>query len=63
MKRIHNIDDLLSKLNHVKVLTCDEDLEKYILESRTEKGFLPKLVELNRVSIKIVEDEKRAIEK
>jgi hypothetical protein len=53
MKRYHTIDDLLSKLNSIKKLYCDEDLENYILEHREAKGFLPKLVDLNNVPIKI----------
>jgi hypothetical protein len=52
-KRIHSIDELLHTLKTVKKLTCDDELETYILEHRAEKGFLPALVDLNGVPIKI----------
>ena len=55
MQKLHDIDELLFKLQHVKRLYCDEDLEKYIFENRETKLFLPSLIEMNRVSINITE--------
>jgi hypothetical protein len=49
--RLHTIDDLLSKLSSVRKLRCDEELENYILEHREAKGFLPNLLEINKISI------------
>lgn len=54
---------MLQKLKHVRRLTCDEELERYIMEKREEKGFLPKVTEINRVPIKIVENDKREQER
>jgi len=53
--KLHEIDELLEKLKSVKRIICDEDLEEYILQNREAKGFLPKLIELNRVPIKITD--------
>lgn len=47
MQRLHTIDELLKNLVWVKRLDCDEELEKYILEKRDEKGFLHHLREVN----------------
>lgn len=63
MKRQHSVDELLQKFKSLKRLTCDEDLEKYILENRESKGFLPKLVEINRVGVKVTQEEQRVLEK
>ena len=35
------IEDILSKLKSLEELSCDEDLETYIIENRKSLGFLP----------------------
>jgi hypothetical protein len=45
------VEDILSKLNSLEELVCDEDLEQYILENRGT--FLPKLKMLNDISIDV----------
>ena len=47
------IDDLLSNLNSLEEIICDNELEAYILEQRGTKQFLPKLKLVNEVSIEI----------
>ena len=54
-KRMHTVDAFLSQLHSVRTLLCDEDLEAYILEHRPTKNFLPQLVELNNVSVKVTD--------
>lgn len=39
----------------VKKLTCDDEVEAYILEHRAAKGFLPNLKVLNNVPISIID--------
>ncbi len=36
-------------------LTCDDEVEAYILEHRAAKGFLPNLKDLNGVPVKITD--------
>lgn len=62
-KRLHTIDELLSKLHSVKKLTCDAELETYIIEHRPSKGFLTALKEVNEVSIKITDAAQRSRER
>ena len=62
-KRLHTIDELLSKLNSVRKLTCDAELEAYIIEHRPSKGFLPALREVNGVSIKVTDAAQRSRER
>ena len=62
-KRLHSIDDLLTAFKSVKHLTCDDDLETYIIENRATKGFLTSLKDVNGVSIKITEHAKREKER
>jgi hypothetical protein len=47
------IHDVLENLVAVEELTCDEDLEILIHETRQQKGFLPSLKVLNGVSIQV----------
>lgn len=63
MKKLHTIDELLNNLPYLERLQCDEDLEEYIIANCKEKGYLPKLREINRVSINIEDKEQRAKEK
>ena len=51
------VEDILSKLNSVEELVCDEDLEQYILENKAT--ILPKLRMLNDVSIDVMDMETR----
>lgn len=53
----------MSKLLSVKKVQCDEECERYILEQRAEKGFLPKLKEINGVTIKITDWDQREKER
>ena len=63
VSKLHDIDELLSKLNSLRKLECDEDLEDYILENHEKKGFLPNLKEINRVPMKYSDLEERGKEK
>lgn len=45
------IDELLRNISPVEELRCDEDLEKHIVERRSQDKFLPHLKMLNGVSI------------
>ena len=63
MPKLHHIDTLLDKLRSVKRLTCDDDLEDYILANRENKKLLPALIEINRVSIQITDKELRQKER
>lgn len=63
LPKLHQIDEFLSKLKHVRRLTCDYDLEEYIFSQRETKGFLPSLKEINRVSIKVKDMNERQREK
>lgn len=45
------VQEILAVLNSVEDLTCDEDLEGYILGNRADLGFLPNLRLLNDISI------------
>lgn len=62
-KRLHHIDQLLFTFNAVKNLTCDDDLEEYILKNRPEKGFLPALRTINDVSVSITDEAERVKER
>jgi hypothetical protein len=55
----HNIVDVLPRLKAIEELTCDEDLEEYIIENRKTLNFLPRLTIINGVSIDITELEVR----
>lgn len=44
-------------------MTCDDDLEDYILANRENKKLLPALIEINRVSIQITDKELRQKER
>lgn len=64
LPRLHSIDELLLTLPAgLKNLTCDEDLEAYILEKRATIGFLPNLRTLNDVSERITVKEEREKER
>lgn len=54
-----SVVDIITKLNSVEELVCDQDLEEYILENRAEKGFLPRLRLLNDIAIEISDVEER----
>ena len=55
------IEEILTKLNALEELACDEDLETYIVENRTSQGFLPRLRLINGVDIAVddMEDRKK----
>ena len=63
VKKKHTLVDFLKKLQYVEKITCDETLEYYIILFREEKGFLPRIKEVNRVPIKITQKEQRDNEK
>ena len=44
-------------------MTCDDDLEDYILANRENKKLLPALIEIGRVSIQITDKELRQKER
>lgn len=62
-KRLHTIDELLQALKSVKHLTCDDELESYILKNREAKHLLPSLKSINGVSASVIEDQEREKEK
>lgn len=55
----HNIVDVLPRLRAVEELTCDEDLEDYLIENRTNLNLMPRLTLINGVSIDITDLEVR----
>lgn len=62
-KRAHTIDELLHSLKHVRKLRCDDDVEQYILQNRPVHNFMPSLIEINGVPIKIADPATREKEK
>ena len=62
-KECITIHDILPVLNSVEDLTCDDDLEAYILGERENKGFLPNLKLLNGVSLAVTNPADRANER
>lgn len=55
----HNIVDVLPKLKTVEELTCDEDLEEYILLNHESLHLMPRLTVINGVSIDVKDFELR----
>ena len=55
----HNIVDVLPKLKTVEELTCDEDLEEYILLNHEPLHLMPRLTVINGVSIDVKDFELR----
>lgn len=55
-----SIQDLLKAIPNVKHLSCDIDLESYVLAERENLGILPNLQTVNDVSVEITEVTKRA---
>ena len=56
VQNAHHIDELLTKLNSLQKLECDEDLEDYVLQKKREQAeggatFLPKLLEIKRIPL------------
>ena len=53
------IEDILAKLTSLEELTCDADLEGYILAERDNKNFLQKLKLLNEIPLSEKDSKKR----
>mmetsp|Transcript_5503 Transcript_5503/g.5024 ORF Transcript_5503/g.5024 Transcript_5503/m.5024 type:complete len:213 (+) Transcript_5503:352-990(+) len=60
----HSIDELLVHLRSVRALTCDEDLEEYLLKKvESQQNPLVSLQSINNVPIKVLNRAERAVEK
>ena len=59
MDRQIKIQDILSKLDNLEEIECDENLEEYLLKERQTLGFLPKLKLINGISLDVTDKAER----